>query len=175
MKTTILVSMILSSLAPLATAQLPPPSPQTIFGNVSGLACQGAGVPAFPGFTVFVFTFADAVKSGGSGAASGAPVFPDIAMTKGLDDCTPLLFGAVATGKRFPTVTFTVVSGNPAAPLLIVTLQNVFFTSDRFTEDGADGNIRDLDELVTMNYDRITIKHVASGNTFTFDVKKGVF
>ncbi len=173
MKLAILAFTVLGLLAPMAMAQVPP-SPEVIYGNATGLNCQGAGVPAFPGFTVYTFSFADAVKGGGvdrSGKENGGtPTFPDIVLTKGLDDCTPLLFGAVAKGSHFKTLTLTVAVGT--STLLLVTLQDVSFTSESFTENGADGNVRDLDEVVTIAYGKITITHVPSGTSFGWDSAK---
>lgn len=176
MKLGIVAVTFFGLLAPLAMAQLPPPPPEVIYGNVTGLNCQGASVPAFPGFTVYTFSFADAVKTApgaAGGGPAGRPTFPNISLTKGLDDCTPLLFGAVAKGTRFPNVTLTVGLLGTTTTLLLVTLQDVFLTSESFTENGADGNVRDLDEVVTLAYSKITITHVPSGKSFGWDVDKG--
>jgi len=148
-----------------------------IFGDITGLSCQGAADKTFPGFAVITFSFGDTipvtlVTSGGGGVngiATGKPTFPDISVVKGLDDCTPLLFGGVALGTRFKTASLTVVPKGSKVAVLLVELSNVIITSDKFTEGAA----KELDEVITLFYERITITHIPSGKTFTFDVTTG--
>jgi type VI protein secretion system component Hcp len=148
-----------------------------IFGDITGLSCQGAADKTFPGFAVITFSFGDTIPvnpfiigGGGSGGiTTGKPTFPDISVVKGLDDCTPLLFGAVAQGTRFRTASLTVVPKGSKVAVLLVELSNVIITSDKFTEGAA----KELDEVITLFYEKITITHVPSGKTFTFDVTTG--
>ena len=148
-----------------------------IFGDITGLSCQGAADKTFPGFAVITFTFGDTIPvtpvaiGGGSGGgiAIGKPTFPDISVVKGLDDCTPLLFGGVAQGTRFKTASLTVVPKGSKVAVLLVELSNVIITSDKFTEGAA----KELDEVISLFYERITITHIPSGKTFTFDVTTG--
>jgi type VI protein secretion system component Hcp len=147
-----------------------------IFGDITSLSCQGAADKTFPGFAVITFTFGDTIPvlpftggGGGGGITTGKPTFPDISVVKGLDDCTPLLFGGVALGTRFRTASLTVVPKGSKVAVLLVELSDVIITSDKFTEGAA----KELDEVITLNYGKITITHVPSGKTFTFDVRTG--
>ena len=142
-----------------------------IFGDLTGLQCKGAADSAFPGFAISSFSFGDtnATSAGGatgSGAGSGKPTFQDISIVKKLDDCTPILFGAVAQGTPISNATITVVSKGGKTPVLVIQLSEVVVTSDKFTEGAA----QELDEVITLFYRKITITHVPSGNKFSFDV-----
>jgi type VI secretion system secreted protein Hcp len=155
-------------LLPIALIAQVPPTPETIFGD-AGLACQGAGNSSYPGFLAYTFNFSSTNKANAGGGGGGRVVFPDVSVTKGLDDCTPLLLQAVATGKRIPTVTLTLVKGT--ATILILKLEEVVVTGQQFAEDGADAaNVRDVDETVTLAFQKITITHVPSGKSFGWNV-----
>ncbi len=140
-----------------------------IFGDISGISCKGAGDSAFPGFAVSSFSFGDSVAiaaSTGSGGGAGKPMFQDISVVKGLDDCTPLLFEAVAKGSHLTSATLTVVQKGNKTPVLLIQLSDVTVTSDKFTEGAA----RELDEVITLSYRKITITHVPSGNKVSIDI-----
>lgn len=141
-----------------------------IFGNLSGLQCKGAADSAFPGFAISSFSFGDSTTASAgaasSGASTGKPTFQDISIVKKLDDCTPLLFGAVAHGGVIANATITVVSKGSKTPVLLIQLSDVVVTSDKFTEGAA----QELDEVITLSYRKIIITHVPSGNNFAIDV-----
>ena len=143
-----------------------------IFADLPGLACKGAADGAFPGFAVSSFSFGDTVTvstATGSGESAGKPSFQDISVVKGLDDCTPSLFEAVAKGSPIGNATITVVNRNNKTPLLVIQLTNVVVSSDKFTEGAA----KELDEVITLHYTKIMITHVPSGNKVTIDVTTG--
>lgn len=141
-----------------------------IFGDLSGLQCKGAADSAFPGFAISSFSFGDAnvtsAATAGGGASAGKPTFQDISIVKKLDDCTPLLFGAVAQGTPIPNATITVVSKGGKTPVLVIQLSEAVVSSDKFTEGAA----HELDEVITLSYRKIIITHVPSGNKFAIDV-----
>ena len=143
-----------------------------IFGQIAGLGCTGSGPAASPGFAIKTFALSDAAtasSAGSTGKGSGLPTFPDIRIVKGLDDCTPLLFGGVARENHFTSGTITVYTPGGTSKLLLVELTDVFLTGDTFTEGAAN----ELDELVTVTYSKIRITHIPSGKTFGWDVKAG--
>ena len=141
-----------------------------IFGQIAGVSCQGAENTAFPGFAVSTFSFGDSLAasicSATGGAGAGKASFQDISVVKGLDDCTPALFEAVAKGSPLASATLTVVAKGSKTPVLVIQLTGVFVTSDKFTE----GAPHELDEVITLAYTKITITHVPSGKTVTIDV-----
>ena len=137
-----------------------------IFGQITGLQCQGAKDPTFLGFAVSTFT----VAATHSGNAAGPLIFPDITLVKGLDDCTLALFAAVARGNVFSNAIFTVVPKGGKSPVLLIELQNVLLTGDTFTDSGKERN-----ELVSVSYQKIKITHIPNGSggrilEFSFDV-----
>ncbi|MBZ5578675.1 MAG: type VI secretion system tube protein Hcp [Acidobacteriia bacterium] len=157
-------------LAFAALAVMPPSvraDEKLIFGQISGVSCQGAGDNAFPGFAASSFSFGDTLATdAASGLATGKATFQNISVVKGLDDCTPVLFEAVAKGTQSATATLTVVAKGGKTPLLVIQLTSVIVNSDKFTEGAA----HELDEVVTLSYRKITITHVPSGKTVTIDV-----
>src|SRR5258708_14753 len=112
-QSTILATTILGMLA--ATSQVLRADEMPIFGLIGNLGCQGAGDKSFPGFAVSTFSLSDQM----AGRPSSKVYFADITVVKGLDDCTPLLFGAVATETLFPTVSLTVVPKGSKVPVLL--------------------------------------------------------
>lgn len=139
------------------------------FGQLTGMHCQGASAKSVPGFAVSTFSLADSVKTS-PGGSTGTASFTDVNVVKGLDDCTPLLFGAVARGTRFTSATLTVVSKVSFEAVLLIQLQDVVVSGARFTEGAA--NL--LDEVVSLSYAKIKITHVPSGKSFSWDVVKNV-
>lgn len=160
----LLVSAVVAIPGSLLADEMP------IFGDLSGLQCKGAADSAFPGFAISSFSFGDSLNtsagSASSGAGAGKPTFQEISIVKKLDDCTPLLFGAVAQGTLIPNATITVVSKGGKSPVLLIQLTDVIVTSDKFTEGAA----QELDEVITLSYRKIIITHVPSGNKFAIDV-----
>jgi type VI protein secretion system component Hcp len=144
-----------------------------IYVDVTGLSCQGAGNRQAPGFTASSFSFgASTPASTTGGSTAGATSFADFIIVKGLDDCTPPLFGAAGKANHFGKVTVRVVPRTPpnSMMLLLITLENVVMTSDKFME-GAPG---ELDEQISLSYQIITITRVPSGRTFTLDRGRGL-
>jgi len=141
-----------------------------IFGEISGVSCKGASDGAFPGFAVASFSFGDTnvstIGSATGGAGAGKVTFQDISITKGLDDCTPALFEAVAKGTPSSTASLTVVQKGTRLPILKIQLSHVVVTSDKFVEGAAN----ELDEVITLAYSQITITHVPSGKSVIIDV-----
>jgi type VI protein secretion system component Hcp len=61
------------------------------------------------------------------------------------------------------------VAAGGTSAVLLIELQGVALVSDNFTE-GAGG---ELDEVITLSYQKIKITHVPSGTTFTWDINTG--
>ena len=154
----------------MAQPQLLGADEMPIFGDMTGLSCKGSSDSAFPGFAVSSFSLGDSLPAGsaasGTGAGAGKPSFQDISVVKGLDDCTPLMFEAVAKGTHFSSITLTVVHKGNKTPILVIQLTDATVTSDKFTEGAA----KELDEVITLSYTKIMITHVPSGNKVTIDV-----
>jgi type VI secretion system Hcp family effector len=146
-----------------------------ILAKFDTFSCQGAGNADFPNYAA-VFS----VQFGGTdpaanlfflgGAGGGKTSFADITLVKTLDDCTPLLFKALANGTVLGTVKISMINpattSNPAITrILDITLTNVVISSDSFAE-AAGGK---PSEVVTLSWQKITITHVASNTSFNWD------
>jgi type VI protein secretion system component Hcp len=145
----------------------------TIFAKFDSFACQGAGDGNFPNSSAI-----SSVGLGGTntfdigstgGASAGQTAFADIKLVKTLDDCTPLLFKALARGTVLNNVTISIINpataNTPATHLLDILLQAVVITSDQFAE-AVGGK---PSEVVTLGWRKITITHVPSNTQFTWD------
>ncbi|PYM27290.1 MAG: hypothetical protein DMD78_02500 [Candidatus Rokuibacteriota bacterium] len=78
----------------------------------------------------FALETSNTLTSGGSGGGGGAgkATIRPLVLTKGVDDCTPLLFKAAFTGEHFQTATLQ-VGTNKTPVLFTITLTALSFTS----------------------------------------------
>ena len=78
----------------------------------------------------FALETSNTLTSGGSGGGGGAgkATIRPLVLTKGVDDCTPLLFKAAFTGQHFQTATLQ-VGTNKTPVLFTITLTALSFTS----------------------------------------------
>ena len=135
------------------------------FGQLAGLGCTGAGDPHFSGFSVLSMDMGVQTPSTTAvGSAAGRPYFPDIHINKPLDDCTPLMFAQLASGKHIATATITVLDGSNNQ-LFVVALKEVFLTSQQLAESGGG-----ISENLSLAFGQITMTHVPSGKTSGWDV-----
>jgi type VI secretion system Hcp family effector len=161
--------LLVCQLAPQCFAQQ-----NTIFVKFDGFNCQGAMNPDFPGFSAVSSVALGgsntvATSSGGAGSLTGRASFDDTKVVKTLDDCTPLLYQNLAKGTFLKTVTIEIMtpatSTTPATRLLEIVMTDVIVTSDEFAE-AVGGR---PSEVVTLYWVKITITHVPSNTTFTWD------
>lgn len=88
--------------------------------------------------------------------ASGKVSFSDFSFAKMLDKASPLLFQAVASGKRLPKVTFYGVStGERAGDYLTITLSDVLVSS--YQNSGASGGAPS--DSFSVNFAKITFDY----------------
>ena len=159
---------LVCQLAPQCFAQQ-----NTIFVKFDGFNCQGATNLDFPGFSavssVALGGTNSAATSSGGGTFAGRASFDVTKVVKTLDDCTPLLYQNLAKGTILLTVTIEIMtpatSTTPATRLLEIVMQFVLITSDEFAE-AVGGR---PSEVVTLFWGKITITHVPSNTTFTWD------
>ena len=89
-------------------------------------------------------------------AATGRVAVHDINITKKVDQSSPKLFAACATGKHFNTVTITLLKAGGKA--LQTTLHSVVISSDQH-QQSAGGNAVPL-EQISLNFTKIEFKYV---------------
>jgi len=161
------------SLGVLALSGSPCVAQNTIFVQFSGLNCQGAADPNFPGSAISSVSLEgdNPVSFNTTGGGSGKVSFTDIKLVKTLDDCTPLLFQNLAMGTQFQAVTIKIVSpataSTPATPLVIIQLSGASLSSDQLVQ-AAGGR---PSELVTVAFVKITLTHVPSNKTFSWNIQ----
>jgi len=163
-------TLLLIAFSALAAMQPVRADEYNIYGFIDTMNCVGTPGPVVQGFAVFSFSFGDKnPSSASSGAGASRPTFLDVTVVKGLDDCTPFLFGAVSTGKHFKKATLTAVPKGSSTAVLLIELDTVLVTSDKFNE----GDPNELDEVITLSYGKITITHVPSGKSVVCTVTNG--
>src|SRR5262245_48835672 len=110
MKQRIATILLMLCLTLDATAQFPPGQAKEQSGtssitiNIADLGCTtSAGSNTF---VVTKYSFGATQTSGGAGGGGGAGKANISALNaaRGFDECSPALFGAVVTGKHFPSV-----------------------------------------------------------------------
>lgn len=122
--------------------------------------------------------------SGGGGGGSGKVSFQDISFMKTLDKASPQLFTGVASGKHYPTATFTIVAdldgdGRLDRSYYTIKLSDVVITS--FEQAGTTGGDRPT-ESISLSFSKIVIEYTpqtADGKagpkvTASWDLSKNV-
>jgi len=94
-------------------------------------------------------------SSSGGGAGAGKPTIKPLVLTKGVDDCTPLLFKAAFTGQHFPAATLT-VSTNKTAFTIQLTTVTVTDVKHEFAK-ATQGSDDVLTESITLDSAALSI------------------
>jgi type VI protein secretion system component Hcp len=92
----------------------------------------------------------------------------DLNVSKGFDGCSPALFGAVATGKAFPSLTLT--QSNNDGTATIVTLTDVHVSS--WQASGGAGS-ESASESVSFTFSKVCLTDGGSGAKVCYDSKTG--
>jgi type VI protein secretion system component Hcp len=105
------------------------------------------------------------VTSGGGGGV-GKVNFSDVSVTKAFDACSPLLLGAVATGKHFHDLTLTQSNSDGTATTLALTdvIVSSWQAAGSTASEGAS-------ESVSFAFSKVCLTDGASGTRFCFDLK----
>jgi type VI protein secretion system component Hcp len=106
--------------------------------------------------------------SSGGGGGTGKVTVSDLNVQKGFDACSPALFGAVATGKAFPTLTLT--QSNSDGTATTVTLSDVRVSS--WTASGSSAS-ESASESVAFAFSKFCLADGVSGAKFCYDLKLG--
>ena len=108
-------------------AKQEPPN-TTITVTVNQLGCStAAGTNAFAA-TAFRFGATQSTTTSGGGSGTGKANVSNLNVAKAFNECSPALFGAVVTGRHFPSVKLVHADGN-GNPVLTVDLQDVLVSS----------------------------------------------
>jgi type VI secretion system secreted protein Hcp len=138
-----------------------------IAANLGGLGCStNAGTDAFSvlGWSWGASNPADVTSGGGGGA--GKVSVSDVNMTKPFDACSPALFGAVAVGKHFPTLTLT--QSNNDGTVTTLALTDVIVSS---WQASGSVNSEAATESVSFAFAKVCLTDGGSGSKFCYDIK----
>lgn len=151
-----------------------------IGGGITGSPAQAAGGQAVgQGATITgqvgdlgpfeVLAFSWGLSNSGSthvggGAGAGKANVQDVSLTKYIDQNSPDLFIAVASGSHFPQATLTFV-GRAGSPVVEIAMEDVLVTS---LSTGASGGESIPTENVSLNFALVTF--TVNGESETWDI-----
>ena len=144
--------LLLCSLAVVVT---PVRAATTIHVLISGLNCGGTYKFAPGAFDAMTFSFGatnpNSSQASAGGRSDAQAQFGDVVLVKAFDQCSPKLFGMVASGQHVATVTiqWDRTSGDPLA-LMKITLEQCIVKSVSY---GA------AQESVSFDWNRITFEY----------------
>jgi type VI protein secretion system component Hcp len=163
--------------ATAAAAQGPPglekkeaPEHSRITIQIGELHCttsEGSGA-----FSATAFSFganqATGLTAGGGGGEGKATVTP-LNATKLFDECSPALFGAVVTGKTFPTVVLTQEDGK-GHTILTIQLETALISSYQIGGSQASDTPR---ESIQIDFQKICVSEPSSNSKLCYDRGSG--
>ena len=100
----------------------------------------------------------------GGGAGAGKANVQDVSLTKYIDQNSPDLFIAVASGSHFPQATLTFV-GRAGSPVVEIAMEDVLVTA---LSTGASGGESIPTENVSLNFALVTF--TVNGESETWDI-----
>lgn len=128
--------------------------------SINGLPCAGsAGLGAFDARSWSWGASNTVSAGGGSGGGSGRAMVNALTIKKAFDTCSPNLFGAVTTGRHFPTLTLT-DRDDDGVVVASVTLTEVFVSSWNV---GSTTHDETPDETVVFTFRKVCLS--GSGST----------
>jgi len=169
----IAVMIFIVCLATAAAAQGPPglekkepPEHSSITVKVANLTCTTALGSATFGASAYSFgaTQETSAPTGGGGGTGKSTVMP-LNIAKAFDECSPVLFGAVVTGKHIATVELT-QEDNKGHAILTVKLDDALISSYQIGGSQASDTPR---ESIQISFQKICISELPSGSKFCFD------
>jgi type VI protein secretion system component Hcp len=134
--------------------------------TLGSLSCStSAGTDAFD-VQAWNWGASNIVDLSGGGGGVGKANVADVAISKGFDGCSPALFGAVVTGKAFPTLTLTQTNNDGTATTLA--LSDVRVTGWQASGSSASES---ASESVTFAFVKVCLTDGVSGAKFCYDIK----
>jgi type VI secretion system secreted protein Hcp len=119
-------------------------------------------------FKVSAYSFGavqDTSSIGSGGGAAGKATVQPLNATKRFDECSPALFGAVVTGKRFATADL-VQEDEKGTPILTISLTDVLIGS--FQIGGSESSATPQ-EAIQIDFRKICITEPSNNNKLCFD------
>jgi type VI protein secretion system component Hcp len=139
----------------------------TITITAAGLSCTtalGTGIFSATAYS-FGATNPLSTSTGGGGGGTGKATIMPLSVTKLFDECSPALFGAVATGQRIKTVDLT-QNDNKGKPVLTINLQDAAITSYQIGGSEASDSPR---ETILIDFAKICVANPSNSSKACFD------
>ena len=145
-------------------------TPSSITMILIGLNCAtplGGGTFLVSSYSFGASQVGDTSSGGGSG--TGKTVITDLNIQRGMDACSPALFGSTVSGKHFTTATMVQTDPN-GNTLLTVTLTDVLVSGYQIS--GNQQNPSPVEGL-SFAYGKICIEEASSGAKVCYDAAQG--
>jgi type VI protein secretion system component Hcp len=161
-----LLVLVLTLSHPISSYAKQEPPNTTITVTVNNLGCStSVGTNAFAA-TAFTFGASNSgTTSTGGGAGAGKANISDLNVSKAFNECSPAIFGAVVTGKHFPSVKLVHADAN-GNPVLTIELQEVLVSS--YQIGGSAGPDVPI-ENVSFNFAKVCITDSATNTKLCYD------
>jgi type VI protein secretion system component Hcp len=138
----------------------------TIAVTIPSLNCSTAvGTDAFD-VLAWSWGATNTIDVSGGGGGAGKAAVSDLSIQKPFDACSPALFGAVVTGRAFPTLTLT--ASNKDGTTTTVTLSDVRVSS--WQASGSAANEAAV-ESASFAFAKVCLTDGAGSAKFCFDIK----
>jgi len=160
----IMVIVLIFTTTPLSAKQEPPNTTITVMLN--GLGCStAAGTNTFAA-NAFSFGATNTGTSAGGGGGTGKAEVGRLNVNKAFNECSPALFGAVVTGKHFPSLRMVHADAN-GNPVITIDLDDVLVSSYQIA--GTAGP--DVpSEMLAFSFGKICITDAASNTKLCYDI-----
>lgn len=160
-----LMIAVVFSTATISYAKQEPPN-TTINVTVANLGCStNAGTNAFA-VSSFSFGASNTSTTTTGGGGAGKAQLTGLNVTKAFNECSPALFGAVVTGKHFPSLRLVHADAN-GNPVITIDLNDVLVSSYQISGNaGPDVPF----ESLSFSFEKICITDAASNTKLCYDV-----
>src|SRR5262249_30876975 len=139
--------------------------------NIADLGCTTSEGSGTFGATAFSFGASQAtgLAAGGGGGEGKSTVTP-LSASKLFDECSPALFGAVVTGKQFPSVDLTQEDGK-GHTILTIHLEKALITSYQIGGSQVSDTPR---ESIQIDFQKICVSEPSSNSKLCYERGKGI-
>jgi type VI secretion system secreted protein Hcp len=134
--------------------------------KIAGLNCTTSA--SSNTFNVLSYSFGatqETSSSSGGGGGAGKAVVSQLNAAKNFDECSPALFGAVVSGRHFPTADL-VQQDDKGHPILTINLTDVLISSYQIGGSQASDNPQ---ETIALSYSKICITEASSNTKMCYD------
>lgn len=161
----LLMIAIVFSTSTISYAKQEPPN-TAINVVLNGLGCSTPGGTNAFAVSAFSFGATNTSTTIGGGGGAGKATVGGLNVAKAFNECSPALFGAVVTGKHFPSLRLVHADAN-GNPVITIDLNDVLVSSYQISGNaGPDVPF----ESLTFTFEKICITDAASNTKLCYDV-----